>query len=62
MSTKKCSNCFQLKSTEDFYTRKYLSKKGTQIFPQSRCKACNSEVVRGWKMRWLEKQRKKEAV
>lgn len=37
---KKCSNCFELKSLDSFYRK--LERH------QSRCKACNAEVVRGY--------------
>lgn len=39
IETKKCSNCFQVKKTETEFYRKL------DRF-QSRCKACNAEVVR----------------
>jgi len=42
---KKCTNCFKLKSKSEFYTRK--SHDGYQ----SRCKACNTEVVKGYRTR-----------
>lgn len=38
---KKCGNCFKYKPLEMFYTRKDTH--------QSRCKACNREVVLAWK-------------
>lgn len=41
---KKCSNCFKLKPTQEFYTRR-------SGYQQSRCKACNAEVVRGYRER-----------
>lgn len=37
---KKCSNCFQIKPLSEFYRK--LKRY------QSRCKACNAEVVRGY--------------
>lgn len=40
---KKCSNCFQVKTLDSFYRK--LERH------QARCKACNAEVVRGWKNR-----------
>lgn len=40
MATKKCSNCFQVKPVSEFY-RKLDGY-------QSRCKACNAEVVAGY--------------
>jgi len=36
MAEKKCSNCFKVKATSEFYKKKDKH--------QSRCKACNSEV------------------
>lgn len=45
---KKCSNCFQQKPLTEFYTKK---EKSGKIGRQSRCKACNAEVVRGYKQR-----------
>lgn len=44
---KKCSNCFQHKPLNAFYTRVMRGK----IKPQSRCKKCNAEVVAGYKRR-----------
>jgi hypothetical protein len=38
--TRKCSNCFRAKPVSEFY-RKLASY-------QSRCKACNAEVVRSF--------------
>lgn len=43
-TSKKCSNCFQVKPLEAFY-RKLRAH-------QSRCKACNAEVVRGYYARF----------
>lgn len=40
---KKCSNCFQFKPLDEFY-RKIDGH-------QARCKACNAEVVRGYRER-----------
>lgn len=51
MTVKRCSNCFVVKDTSEFYTRKY---KG-QIRQQSRCKDCNAEVVLGYRYRALER-------
>lgn len=44
---KKCSNCFQLKHNDKFYVKRANNK----ITRQSRCKACNNEVVQGYKLR-----------
>lgn len=40
---KKCSNCFEVKSLDQFYRK--LDRH------QSRCKDCNAEVVRGYQNR-----------
>lgn len=42
---KSCSNCFQIKPDDQFYTR----RQGGRLGRQSRCKACNAEVVRSYK-------------
>lgn len=39
--SKKCSNCFKVKSLTDFYRK--LDKH------QARCKSCNNEVVGAWR-------------
>ena len=44
---KKCSNCFEFKTHAEFYTRVQSGK----ITTQSRCKACNAEVCKGWRER-----------
>lgn len=49
---KKCSNCFQLKNFSEFYPR----RKGNNSYVQSRCKNCNSEVVRESKKRRFQKE------
>jgi hypothetical protein len=46
---KKCSNCFKVKPVTEFY-RKLNDY-------QSRCKACNSEVVCAYAKRLREKKR-----
>jgi hypothetical protein len=56
IETRKCGNCFQVKPVTEFYPKRPFNSKPTY---QSRCKACNSEVVKGWKMR--KKQREMEA-
>lgn len=45
---KKCSNCFQTKPLDDFYVKRPSGH-------QSRCKACNTEVVAGYKARAHQK-------
>lgn len=49
---KKCSNCFETKPVTEFYVKHTKLKDGT-IRPghQSRCKACNPEVVAGYHAR-----------
>lgn len=47
---KKCTNCFQLKPEDAFYRK--------LAWRQSRCKACNAEVVRGYVRRKQEKVRR----
>ncbi len=42
----KCSNCFKHKPLHEFY-----EKRGARSGRQSRCKACNAEVVRGYQSR-----------
>lgn len=45
---KRCGNCFETKSVSEFYPKREIGRK---LSYQSRCKACNAEVVRGWKDR-----------
>lgn len=58
---KKCSNCFQLKPLTEFYVKRWKGKEAHQ----SRCKACNAEVVRGYRRRkqhpWGQAERRKTA-
>ena len=49
---KKCSNCFKIKPVEEFYVSR---TKGPNRY-QSRCKACNSEVVQGSRYRRQQKE------
>lgn len=42
MRLKRCSNCFETKPVSEFYVCR------TKKNYQSRCKACNNEVVRGY--------------
>ncbi len=47
---RRCSNCFKKKPDSEFYPRRAYGPKGRQ----SRCKACNAEVVRGYWQRARE--------
>lgn len=46
---KKCSNCFKEKPLNEFYL-----KRPTGF--QSRCKACNNEVCKGYRKRKFQKE------
>lgn len=46
MKTKKCSNCFIVKTWDQYYPR--TDARGRPSV-QSRCKTCNPEVVKAWK-------------
>lgn len=48
LSMKKCSNCFQVKSATEYYRKKERL--------QSRCKACNAEVVAAYSKRAKQKK------
>lgn len=41
MKMRSCSNCFQTKPESDFYPKRPAGR-------QSRCKVCNTEVVRAY--------------
>lgn len=49
---RKCSNCFESKPLAEFYTRKGKGSDGYQL----RCKACNAEVVAGYRRRLVRKR------
>lgn len=49
-----CSNCFQTKPETEFYPKRWRGYVGRQ----SRCKACNAEVVRGYTLRKKERLRR----
>lgn len=44
----KCTNCFQEKLETEFYLK---LRRDPSAGRQSRCKACNAEVVRGYSKR-----------
>jgi hypothetical protein len=44
---KRCPNCFQEKPESEFFPRRV----GAKVRLQSRCRACNVEVVAGWRKR-----------
>lgn len=51
----KCWNCFKTKKLEEFYPNR--TKK--QAY-QTRCKACNAEVMRGYMQRKRERESRVE--
>jgi hypothetical protein len=53
---KRCWNCFKIKPESEFYVRRYLGKVGFQ----TRCKACNSEVVAAWRERSIRREIQKK--
>ena len=53
---RKCSNCFKEKPISEFYVKRWPSYRDGQGF-QSRCKACNAEVVRGYHKRKREREK-----
>lgn len=53
---KRCWNCFKQKPEMDFYIRNYKGVSGRQ----TRCKDCNSEVVRAWRKRSIERKIKQK--
>lgn len=60
---KKCSNCFQMKDETQFYPKRIRRKDGTFLEArQSRCKACNAEVVAGYFQRAKERLRRRDTA
>lgn len=55
MKTKKCSNCFEEKPLNEFYVKR--EKQGRYVYRQSRCKACNPEVVASYRKQRRERER-----
>lgn len=51
--TKKCSHCMEVKEASEFYVKNYRKKKFSGL--QSRCKSCNTIVVREYRERLKKK-------
>jgi hypothetical protein len=51
MKTRNCSNCFTEKPLTEFYAKRIKTRNGVRLSTQSRCKACNREVVLSYQVR-----------